>query len=245
VEVMTKPGSVLKYRAGKLGFDNVLQSDDIWKNSSKGERAANADLMTLFGTDTPRQCLEIILNEGEVNLTAAERKEKVDKKKREMVTYVNKYFVDPRNGLPHPVTRVEQALQELNFHVDPETPVERQIQDLLKKLPDVLRIKKQGEMEGVVSVPNQHIGVCSGVLHALATVNNEEYGGSGCDYRIAVVPADYDRLVAELTRVTKGDFQINMDGGNPEPIVEEESGKKGGKKKGGKGGKGGKKGRRG
>ena len=39
---------------------------------------------TLFGTDTPRQCLEIILNEGEVNLTAAERKEKVDKKKREM-----------------------------------------------------------------------------------------------------------------------------------------------------------------
>ena len=45
VEVMTKPGSVLKYRAGKLGFDNVLQSDDIWKNSSKGERAANADLM--------------------------------------------------------------------------------------------------------------------------------------------------------------------------------------------------------
>ena len=39
----------------------------------------------------------------------------------------------------------------LQFHVDPETPVERQIQDLLKKLPDVLRIKKQGEMEGVVS----------------------------------------------------------------------------------------------
>lgn len=43
-EVLVKPGTVPKYREGKLGFDNVILSDIIFKKYSKAERAAPSDL---------------------------------------------------------------------------------------------------------------------------------------------------------------------------------------------------------
>mgnify|MGYP001030765563 FL=1 len=137
-----------------------------------------------------------ILNDGELQLTAAERKEKVDKRHREIgmssmmlllmlpprsrarwltrirasVTYINKYYVDPKTKLPHPVTRIENALDSMKvraanpaairrgrdtewafarqYRVDPDTPTERQVLDIMKKLPEYLPVKKQLEIEG-------------------------------------------------------------------------------------------------
>lgn len=43
-EVMVKPGSVKKYREGKLSIQDVIETDVIFKNQSKGERVNAADL---------------------------------------------------------------------------------------------------------------------------------------------------------------------------------------------------------
>jgi ribosome maturation protein Sdo1 len=44
-EVLSKPGSVLKYRKGALGWDNVLVSEIVFKNSAKGDRASASELV--------------------------------------------------------------------------------------------------------------------------------------------------------------------------------------------------------
>jgi ribosome maturation protein Sdo1 len=43
-EVLVKPGTVPKYREGKLGIDNVLFSDIIFKKYSKAEKATPTEL---------------------------------------------------------------------------------------------------------------------------------------------------------------------------------------------------------
>jgi len=47
-EVLTKVGSVLKYRDGKLGWDNVPAIDEVFKNHTKGERAKSDELLLVI-----------------------------------------------------------------------------------------------------------------------------------------------------------------------------------------------------
>lgn len=43
-EIMVKPGSMKKYREGKLDINSVVEADVIFKNQSKGDRANATDL---------------------------------------------------------------------------------------------------------------------------------------------------------------------------------------------------------
>ena len=44
-EILTKPGTCLKFRQGKLGFDSVMFADEVFKNFAKGERPTNEELV--------------------------------------------------------------------------------------------------------------------------------------------------------------------------------------------------------
>jgi len=149
-EVLCHPGTVNKYREGKIGWDNTIYTETIFTNQSKGLRANEADLEEVFGTSDELTVAKKIVEDGEVHLTAKERKEKVDKRRAEMVNYIHKYYMDPRTKTPHPVTRIENALDQLSFTIDPHMSAERQLQDkVLKRLPEVLPIKKS-ELEGTL-----------------------------------------------------------------------------------------------
>jgi ribosome maturation protein Sdo1 len=44
-EVLCKPGTVLKYREGKLGIDKVLFAETVFKNYAKGDKPLKSELM--------------------------------------------------------------------------------------------------------------------------------------------------------------------------------------------------------
>jgi len=70
------------------------------------------------------------------------------------VNYIHKYYIDPRTKTPHPVLRIENALEELHITVDPDVPADRQLQEkVLRRLPEVLPIKKS-EIEGTLTIPH-------------------------------------------------------------------------------------------
>jgi len=212
LEVLTKPGAVTKYRKGQLGLDNVLVSEEIFKQPyNKGEKPKENELKDALGTEVLADCIKLILEKGELQLTAAERREKVDLKKSEIVNYIHKYYIDPRSKTPHPVVRIEAALEEIKAKIDADTPAERQIADILKKLPDVLPIKKC-EIRGILTVPNKHVGSVMGVLSKLVSVEKESYNADGCVMTVSLVPGDYDILLSDLQKVTKGEFQFDIEG---------------------------------
>lgn len=61
----------------------------------------------LRGTDAIKE----ILAKGEIALTTAERREKVEQKRKEILHFINLYYVDPSNNLPHPIPRLETAME--------------------------------------------------------------------------------------------------------------------------------------
>jgi len=227
-EAMTKVGSVLKFRDGKLGWDNVPLVDEVFKNSQKGERANSEELKAAFGTENVVECLKAIVEKGELQLTSDERKDKVEKKRAEIVNYIHKYYIDPKLKTPHPVVRIENALTTLKIKVDPDIPTERQCQDIVKKLPEVMPIRKM-EMEGTLTVTHQYVGAVSNVIQQWAKVLRENYTSDGCTMELSMVPGDYDSFMSDLQKATKGDFQFDI-AGQETATDEEDKGKKGGKK---------------
>eukprot|EP00698_Gefionella_okellyi_P003042 TRINITY_DN12863_c0_g1_i2.p1 TRINITY_DN12863_c0_g1~~TRINITY_DN12863_c0_g1_i2.p1 ORF type:complete len:274 (-),score=60.46 TRINITY_DN12863_c0_g1_i2:186-935(-) len=210
-ELMTNVGSVSKFRKGELGLDNVLQTDTIFANHAKGDRANASDLKDAFNTEDLQECIKQILQKGEIQLTAHERKEMVEKKKREIVNYLHKYYTDPRTHTPHPVVRLEAALDEIKFRVDPDVPADKQAQEALKKLPEVIPLKRS-EVEGQLVVTHKMLGSVQGVLAKYSAVRSEQYTSEGCVMEVAIVPGDYDSLIADLNKVTKGDYVFNLAG---------------------------------
>lgn len=148
-EVITNEGSVLKYREGNLGWDKVLVTDVIFKNSSKGDQANETDLESAFDTSDHQKILQSIVEKGDLQVSAAERKEALEKKKKELLGFLHKNFIDPKTNLPHPMVRLEQALENSKYRVDADGPVAKQSQELIKALLGKLSFLKS-EIEGTL-----------------------------------------------------------------------------------------------
>jgi ribosome maturation protein SDO1 len=210
-EVLTKQGTVLKYRKKQIGsLDNVLMSEEVFKDYRKGERAGIAELKAAFGMDDMKQILATIIEKGDLQLTDAERKEILEKKRREIVNYIAKYYVDPKTKLPHPVVRIENALETLKIRIDPDIPADKQAHEIVKKFPGVLAVKKI-EIEGTITIPHAYIGACTNVMMQYVKVISENYDEKGCEYKVTMIPGDYNALLAELNKITKGDFNFELD----------------------------------
>ena len=233
-EIMVKPGTVLKYREGKIeSLDAVLFSDMVFSNQSKAERANDSDLKDAFQTTDAHACCKIILEKGEYQMSTAERKEKLEQKRKGIVNYLHKYYTDPRTKLPHPVARIEGAIQDKKIRIDMDLPAEKQAQDMVSKLVELIPLKKS-EMEGTVVVPHKHVGVVSGFIRKYVTVKNENYDGHGCTMEVTLVPGDYDTLMKELQRATNGEYQFDIVGQETTGVSPAEDVKKGKKNKKGR-----------
>eukprot|EP01122_Echinamoeba_exundans_P016170 TRINITY_DN8111_c0_g1_i1.p2 TRINITY_DN8111_c0_g1~~TRINITY_DN8111_c0_g1_i1.p2 ORF type:complete len:266 (+),score=84.42 TRINITY_DN8111_c0_g1_i1:30-800(+) len=235
-EVITKPGSALKYKKGQLGFDNVLMSDEVFTDYKKGQRPSAEELNAAFGTSVPKDAAKAVVDKGDVEMTAAERKEAVDRRRAEIVNYIHKYYIDPKAKTPHPVVRIENALDTLKVKVDPEVAAERQVQDIVKRLPEVMPIKKS-EMGGKIIIPHKSLGSATGIIKKFCQVQSESYGADGATFVVTFVPGDYNPLTQDLAKVTGGEYQLEMDGAEfaASSSSDDVKGKKGGAaKRGGK-----------
>lgn len=175
----------------------------------------------------------MVIEKGELELSAAERKEALEKKRAEVVTYLHKYYTDPKAKTPHPIVRIENALDQVKFRVDPDLPSDKQAQEAAKKIMTILPLKKS-EMGGTISLPHAHIGSASSILKKHARVLSENYTDIGCDYVVEFLPGDYQTLLSELGKVTGGDFNFVIEGMETSSPEASSSNAKGGKPKGAK-----------
>lgn len=241
-EIATNRGTIQKWRDGSLDWSNVLLSDEVYTNVAKALRATDVEMKGTFGTSDVSEIAKIIATEGELQLTTAELREKTEQRRREMLNYIHKYYVDPKSKKPHPITRLENAFEAMKIRVDPHTPAERQVQDkVIKRLPEFLPVKKC-VIEGILTVPTSFLGQAMGVVTSFAQIQSESYTASECRMSIQVLPGSYDALMSKLSSATKGNATFEVAGGMAAST--EDDGAAGGKGKGKRGKGKGKRGKR-
>ena len=120
-EILVKPDPALEYKLGKRkDISSVLVSDDIYTDSGKGTKPSTEKLLKAFKTEDLVEIAQIILQKGDLNLTTEQRRKMVDEKRRQLVEFISKTYVDPRTYLPHPPLRIEQAMKDARVSVEPQ-----------------------------------------------------------------------------------------------------------------------------
>ncbi len=161
----------------KKDLNNILVAEEIYSDARKGERAKTSDMEEVFGTTDIYKILEKILNEGEVQLTTEQRRKKTEEKRKQIVAIIAKEAIDPRTKAPHPLPRIEAAMQQAKIHIDPFKDPRAQIEEVVKALRPILPMKFE-KIKLAIKIPAQHAYKCYPVLKSFG-VKQEEWTSSG------------------------------------------------------------------
>jgi ribosome maturation protein SDO1 len=204
-EILVKPDPALDYKLGKIkDVGSVLVSEEIYQNSGKGTRASSEKLQKAFQTEDPLIIAEKILKKGDLNLTTDQRRKMTAEKRKQIVTFIAKTFVDPRSHLPHPPLRIEQAISDVRVSIDPFKSVEEQVKDIVENLRSIIPLKSEN-LSLEISVPAQYVAKSYSVLKSTGILKKEEWQKDGSLKAILEIPAAArPNVIDRLGAITKG-----------------------------------------
>ncbi len=210
-EVLVKPQKALDYRNGKIsGITEVLAAETIFSDANKGTRVAEEALKKAFGTTDPLKIADVILKKGQLQLTTEQRRKMVEDKRKQVIDYISRQAVDPKTNLPHPPMRIENAMEQIRYPIDPYKSVEEQARDIIKLLRPILPLKVEQISVGT-HVPAQYAQRAYGSIKAFGAIKREEWRSDGSWYGVLEMPAgSYASFLNKLGGVTKGSGEAKI-----------------------------------
>jgi len=210
-EVMVHPDRALEYKMGKpTSPSQLLVYDSIFKDVSKGEKASEEKMKKIFGTLDPSEIVTKILTDGELPLTAEQRRRLVADKKKQIVAFIARNCADPKTGLPHPPMRVEMAMEQIRVSIEPFQGAEEQAKEVIKNLRPVLPIKFEAASVEV-KIPPQHASRAYGTLKAYGTIKREQWMPDGSLVAVVEMPIGVQGAFLEkLGNITRGAVESKL-----------------------------------
>ena len=135
-EVLVDPDLVEQWKSDSsaIDLDDFMAMDEIFHDARAGERPTEDALMNTFQTLDVEAILNIILEKGSIQLTTAQRKARVEHMRQQIIHHIHSQAIDPKSKSPHPRTRIELALEESKYSVDPFKRLEDQVKDAIARL---------------------------------------------------------------------------------------------------------------
>jgi ribosome maturation protein SDO1 len=208
-ELLVKPDPALEYKLGKrTDISSVLVSDEIYSDANKASRASSEKMTKHFRTTDSIEVAKQILARGELNLTTDQRRKMVEEKRKQIVQIINKSFVDPKTHLPHPIVRIEAALEEARVSIDPFKKSEDQAKVVVDSLRKILPLRSE-TVRLTVTVPPQFAAQSYSILKSTGDFKGEEWQSDGSLRAIVEMNAGMKgQFLDRLGSVTKGSAQV-------------------------------------
>jgi ribosome maturation protein SDO1 len=210
-EILTKPERALSYRLGKTSsVSEVLVTDTIFTDAGKGLRASEEKLQEVFGTTDSLKIAGVILKKGTLQLTTEQRKQLVEEKRRQIVSFISRECIDPKTNLPHPPLRIEQAMKQIRFSIDPSKGVEEQAKEIIKLLRPIIPLKME-KISVAVRIPPEHASKVYGTVKGFGTIKRDQWQADGSWSAIVEMSAGlYGPFLDKLGKMTRGNLEAKM-----------------------------------
>jgi ribosome maturation protein SDO1 len=209
-EIACYRNKVVNYRQGlETDLSEVLQTDRVFQNVSKGQFANSGDLEAVFGTRDETAICKIILERGALQVGDLERSQQLESTQRDVATWVANNCVHPTSQRPYTVPQIRDAMREAEFAVHPTRSVKRQYLDCIKLLQSkhILPIQR-AKMQLQLLYPVEHRSQVNGALKALQLVPDEQTtNGTESQVVMMVDPSLYRDLDA-IAKNANGRLEI-------------------------------------
>jgi ribosome maturation protein SDO1 len=204
-EVLVDPDAALEIKRDEFDGDleEVIAAEDVFEDAARGDRPAESALEEVFETTDPMEIIPEVIKRGEIQITAEQRREMQEQKRKQLINRITRNAVNPQmDDAPHPPERIESALEETDFRIDPMEPVENQVDEALDKLRPVIPIRFD-TVTVAAHVPADHAGSAQAQIRQFGDLEREEWQPDGSWIGVVEFPAglqnDFYDLVNELS----------------------------------------------
>ncbi|MDI9634094.1 MAG: ribosome assembly factor SBDS [Methanolinea sp.] len=210
-EILVDPDLAVKFRQGEdVPLEEMVAALYVFSNASRGTKASEEALQKVFQTTDFSEIAPKIIRKGEIQLTAEQRRQMIESKRRQVIAFIARNAVNPQTGLPHPPQRIEMAMEEARVNIDLYKSVEELVKETVKALRPILPIKFE-ELRIAVKVPAEFAPRAFGEIQSAATIERDEWQKDGSWICIVRIPAgiqgDFYSLV---NRLTKGQGEVKI-----------------------------------
>lgn len=204
-EIACFKNKVLNWRDGiEKDISEVLQTETVFDNVSKGVEANKKDLQRAFGTKDQLEICKKILKCGELQVSDKEREVFMEGIFRDVVQIVIEKCVHAQTGRQHSALAIENALKAKGFSVQQEHTAKKQalkaLELLCTELPESF---KRAQMRLRIACPETLQADITKYLReeAGATIEEESTSAGGCAITFVCDPRRY-RDLDKLATVT-------------------------------------------
>ena len=210
-EILVKPQLAFSFRRGKTtSISELLVTEIVFTDAGKGLKASEEKLQEVFGTTNSTEIADVILKNGTLQLTTEQRKQLVEEKRRQIISFISRQCVDPKTNLPHPPMRIEHALKQIHFSIDPFRDAEEQAKEIIKLLRPVLPLKME-QVSVAVCIPPEYASKVYGTVKAFGSIKREEWQADGSWSATVEMPAGlYGPFLEKLGKTTRGNLEAKM-----------------------------------
>jgi len=165
----------------------------------------------LFGTDDSLKVAEIILKEGEIQLTAEHRKKIREQKHRLVIEMIHRNAVDPKTHIPHPINRIESAMEEAKVRIDEFKRPEEQVGRIVSQLQAILPIKMEVAEISIRVFNAQNAARAYPLIKSTAHIIKDEWLNDGSWSGVVELPAGLSEdFFGKLNKLTKGEIESKI-----------------------------------
>ena len=112
-EILVDPDLAAEFRnldGQDVAIEDLLAVEEIFKDSKKGDKASEEAMLKIFETTDPIEVSKVILEKGHVQLTAEQKRQMQEDKRRLVINKISREAINPQSGLPHPAQRIEKKI---------------------------------------------------------------------------------------------------------------------------------------
>jgi ribosome maturation protein SDO1 len=199
-ELLVDPNSVEDFKAKPESVDlnDFLAMDEVFHDIRGGERPTEDAIEKTFGTQDIFEITKTILDKGTIQLTTSQRKARVEQMRQQIIHEIHTQAVDPKTKSPHPKTRIELALDESKYSVDPFKRLDDQVKDAIELLKSLIPLSFES-LRLAIRVPGAAFGSASRILRPY--LEKEQWLENGTWAAIIEIPAGMkDTIIGKLMR---------------------------------------------
>lgn len=187
-ELLVDPNlvDVFKSEPTSVDLNAFLAMDEVFHDIRGGERPTEDAIVNTFGTQDIFEITKTVLAKGSIQLTTAQRKARVEQMRQQIVHEIHTQAVDPKTKSPHPKTRIELALSESRYSVDPFKRLDDQVKDAIELLKPMIPLSFES-VRLAVRVPGSAYGGSSRILRPY--LEKEQWLENGSWAGIIEIPA--------------------------------------------------------
>ena len=190
-----------------IAIEDVLAVEDIFKDAKKGDKSSDEAMMKVFDNNDVLEVATEIINNGHIQLTAQQKRDMQEEKRLMVINKIARESINPQNGLPHPVTRIENAMEETKVKIDPFKSVDEQVQTVLKAIKVKIPIRFE-HVKVAVRLPGSVAGNAFSTIAKFGKILNEEWQQDGSWIAVVEIPGGLqDNFNLKMGEISGGEAE--------------------------------------